>query len=296
MTPPRRPSTPADPAGYPGTIVRDGYKGYEHLTDALHAWCGAHGLRDLAGLYRFDPEGQLWARSMADLLIDANAQATAARGPEASLDDDQLARIRSWYRGAVAKGLADNAAKTSQIAADGRTLARRFRDHEDMILRFTTDLAVGFTSNQAERASAQSRCSSAPPAGPGAPWPDWPTSRSSAPTCPPPPNGVSTPSTPSPGSSRTGPGSRRPSHHPDQHAGRDRGRHPRHQRLTTAPPGIRGSTGMPGTTNISRPLKLRLNSYENAAVAAIGVADQRQGDTKRLGLLCRDVSDIRISY
>ncbi len=45
--------------GYAGTIVRDGYKGYEHLTDALHAWCGAHGLRDLAGLYRFDPGGQV---------------------------------------------------------------------------------------------------------------------------------------------------------------------------------------------------------------------------------------------
>ena len=37
------------------------------------------GLRDLAGLYHFDPDGQVWARSMADLLIDANAQATAAR-------------------------------------------------------------------------------------------------------------------------------------------------------------------------------------------------------------------------
>ena len=44
--------------GYAGTIVRDGYTGYEHLTDALHAWCGAHGLRDLAGLYRFDPDGR----------------------------------------------------------------------------------------------------------------------------------------------------------------------------------------------------------------------------------------------
>ena len=138
--------------GYAGTIVRDGYKGYEHLTDALHAWCGAHGLRDLAGLYRFDPDGQIWARSMADLLIDANAQAAAARAAgQARLTDEQLARIRSWYRGAVAKGLADNAGKTSQIAVDGRTLARRFRDHEDMILRFATDLAVGFTSNQAER-------------------------------------------------------------------------------------------------------------------------------------------------
>lgn len=76
------------------------------------------------------------------LLIDANTQATAARAAgQATLGDAQLARIRSWYRGAVAKGLADNAGKTTQIARDALTLARRFRDHEDMILRFTTDLA-----------------------------------------------------------------------------------------------------------------------------------------------------------
>ena len=137
--------------GYAGTIVRDGYKGYEHLTSALHAWCGAHGLRDLAGLYRFDPDGQVWARSMADLLIDANAAATAARSAgQASLSYAILARIRSWYRGAVAKGIADNQHRRTQIGKDGLRLARRFRDHEDMILRFAVDLAVGFTSNQAE--------------------------------------------------------------------------------------------------------------------------------------------------
>ena len=138
--------------GYAGTIVRDGYRGYEHLTDALHAWCGAHGLRDLTGLYRFDPQGQVWARSMADLLIDANARATAARSAgRASLSDAGLTGIRSWYRGAVAKGIAENQHKRTQIAKDGLRLARRFRDHEDMILRFATDLTVGFTSNQAER-------------------------------------------------------------------------------------------------------------------------------------------------
>ena len=38
------------------------------------------------------------------------------------------------------------------MAKDGLRLARRFRDHEDMILRFATDLAVGFTSNQADYA------------------------------------------------------------------------------------------------------------------------------------------------
>ncbi len=138
--------------GYAGTIVRDGYAGYQHLTDALHAWCGAHGLRDLAGLYRFDPGGQVWARSMADLLLDANARATAARAAgQASLPEDRLAEIIAWYRGAVAKGITDNSGRRSKIGKDGLRLARRFRDHQDMILRFATDLTVGFTSNQAER-------------------------------------------------------------------------------------------------------------------------------------------------
>ena len=110
------------------------------------------GFRDPAGLHRFDPDGQLWARAMADTLIDANAAATAARAAgQARLDDTQLAAIRARYRGAVAKGITDNQRKRTEIGKDGLRLARRFRDHEDMILRFTTDLAVGFTSNQAER-------------------------------------------------------------------------------------------------------------------------------------------------
>jgi transposase len=138
--------------GYTGTIVRDGYPGYDHLPGAVHAWCGAHGQRDLKGLYGFGPEGQVWARSMADLLIWANKQATAARAAsQARLDDGQLAQIRSWYRGAVAKGITDNQGKRSKTGRDGLRLARRFRDHQDMILRFATDLTAGFTSNQAER-------------------------------------------------------------------------------------------------------------------------------------------------
>jgi transposase len=135
-----------------GFIVRDGYAGYRHLTGALHAWCGAHNLRDLRDLYIFDPDGQLWARSMADLLIPANAAATAARAAgQPRLSDQQLAQITAWYRGAVSKGITDNRGKRRKTARDGLRLARRFRDHQDMILRFATDLAVGFTSNQAER-------------------------------------------------------------------------------------------------------------------------------------------------
>ena len=57
---------------------------------------------------------------MADLLIDANAQATAARAAgQASLNDAGLARIRCWYRGAVAKGIADNQAKPPRSPRTG---------------------------------------------------------------------------------------------------------------------------------------------------------------------------------
>lgn len=138
--------------GYTGTIVRDGYAGYDHLTDALHAWCGAHALRDLNGVHQASPDKQGWARDMAEVLLDANAAATAARAAgQTRLAADDQQRIRARYRSAVTAGLDASRNHRTGPGRDALTLATRFGSHEDMILRFTTDLAVGFTSNQAER-------------------------------------------------------------------------------------------------------------------------------------------------
>jgi transposase len=138
--------------GYTGTIVRDGYAGYIHLIDAHHAWCGAHLLRDLAAFGRADPEGQFWAAAMADALTDAHHRAGAARAAgHDSIDPEVVAGIRRRYRGAFYAGISDNTARAGPLARDALTLARRFRDHEDMILRFVVDLAVPFTNNQSER-------------------------------------------------------------------------------------------------------------------------------------------------
>jgi transposase len=139
-------------SGYTGVLVRDGYGGYSHLTDALHAWCGAHSLRDLRDLYTADPAGQAWAQEMARVLTWANTAAAAARhAGKPQLARRQLTKIRDWYDAAVNNGIHDNTARTSQLARDGLRLARRFAASQDMILRFTTDLAIGFTNNQAER-------------------------------------------------------------------------------------------------------------------------------------------------
>ena len=138
--------------GHPGTIVRDGYAGYTHLTDALHAWCGAHLLRDLAAFHRADPDRQVWAAAMADLLLDAHHHAQAARASGAEhLDEHVLTDLRRRYLGAYTAGIRDNHNRAGPLARDAAVLARRFRDHQDMILRFMVDLAVPFTNNQAER-------------------------------------------------------------------------------------------------------------------------------------------------
>jgi transposase len=138
--------------GYTGTIVRDGYAGYVHLIDAHHAWCGAHLLQDLAAFHRVDPKGQFWAAAMADTLTDAHQHAQAARAAgNDHLTPNVLADIRRRYHGATAAGISDNTARAGPLAADALTLARRFRNHEDMILRFMVDLGVPFTNNQSER-------------------------------------------------------------------------------------------------------------------------------------------------
>lgn len=138
--------------GHTGTIVRDGYAGYTHLIGAHHPWCGAHLLRDLHALHTADPENQLWAAAMADTLTQSHHHAITARAAgQDTIDDVVLARIRNHYRGASAAGITDNATRAGPAAADALRLARRFREHETMILRFLVDLTVPFTNNQAER-------------------------------------------------------------------------------------------------------------------------------------------------
>jgi transposase len=137
---------------FTGVLVRDGYPGYEHLTQAIHAWCGAHLLRDLRSISDADPQGQLWALAMADTLLEAHHAARTARAQGADqLEKSVLARIRNHYRGALARGEDDNQGQRGSLATDARTLIHRFRRFEDMILRFTTDLSVPFTNNEAER-------------------------------------------------------------------------------------------------------------------------------------------------
>jgi len=139
--------------GYEGVIVRDGYAGYGHLTSALHAWCAVRLLRDLKGLYDFEPARQEWASRMASLLIGARDAAASARAAgQPALDTAILDDLVTRYRALATAGLAANLCRRTATAKDARRLARRLPGSEDMILRFATrpDPDI-FSSNEAER-------------------------------------------------------------------------------------------------------------------------------------------------
>lgn len=138
--------------GFTGTLVRDGYAAYRHLTDADHAWCGAHLIRDLRGVHESDPAGQQWAEVMAGTLLMAKkmTEQAVAAGRD-TLSTDEISHIRACYAGAVAYGRQQNPPDNGGKLPRAGTLVERFVTHRDMILWFTVDLAVPFTNNQAER-------------------------------------------------------------------------------------------------------------------------------------------------
>jgi len=138
-------------ATFTGVLVRDGYAGYDHLP-ALHAWCGAHLLRDLRAISDADPSGQLWATARADTLTGGHhAAAKARQAGQDRLDEATMATLMNHYLGALALGRTNNLGDHSELARSARTLIRRFHRYQDRILRFTTDLAIPRANNQAER-------------------------------------------------------------------------------------------------------------------------------------------------
>jgi transposase len=138
--------------GFTGTLVRDGYAAYRHLTDADHAWCGAHLIRDLRGVHESDPAAQQWAEVMAGTLLMAKKMTEqAVTAGRDALSADEISHIRACYAGALAYGRQQNPPERDGKLSRAGTLVERFAAHRDMILRFTVELAVPFTNNQAER-------------------------------------------------------------------------------------------------------------------------------------------------
>lgn len=145
---------------YTGTLVSDRWRPYWTYANLDHQICCAHLLRDLEAVAEVATQTG-WAERMRVLLCDANRRTEAALAAgDHELSRNQRSRIRTRYRHIVADALAVNTdpigyngqpRKRDTLERASHNLAVALRDHEDEILRFTTDLRVPFTNNQAER-------------------------------------------------------------------------------------------------------------------------------------------------
>ncbi len=136
-------------------IVHDRYTAYdsEQLGALAHQLCLQHTLRDLACAIELYPE-QAWPAQAADSLRELIHRANQARRRGETHLAPALARIGvRGLRHAVTLGLrhTKDLDDTRSGARKVRLLLEALREREADFLRFTTDLRIPPTSNQAER-------------------------------------------------------------------------------------------------------------------------------------------------
>jgi transposase len=136
---------------YRGTLVHDSLTLYDAYTQARHALCGAHLVRELTAAAETFPE-RIWPEQAIRVLHQLNTAAHHARDqglpqiPPEILDP----LIRS-FRHAVIVGLTEHPRRPGPRQPPTRNLLQRLGARVDQVLLFARDLTVPFTNNQAER-------------------------------------------------------------------------------------------------------------------------------------------------
>lgn len=136
-----------------GTAIHDGWKPYRSY-DVLHQLCNAHHVRELEAVAVVWNQG--WADEMIGVLVEAKEAVDAARKAGADhLSDTVLHSIRTRYGQLIQKGWAANpepaVGKRSGYEKKAFNLLTRLDTQRHDVLGFSTDFAVSWDNNQAER-------------------------------------------------------------------------------------------------------------------------------------------------
>lgn len=140
--------------GFTGVAVHDGWKPYRAYTEAVHALCAGHHLRELLGAQE---AGQAWASGMSALLLDAHDAVDEAKTTGlAALTEAALAELHVSYRSVIAAGYGENPGLAEGAAqrikrTKAQNLLLRLDEREDEALRFAHDFRVPFTNNLCEQ-------------------------------------------------------------------------------------------------------------------------------------------------
>ena len=132
-------------------VVHDRYQNYDAFPGLLHQLCCQHLLRDLADAAETYPDAH-WpvqiSQALQGLIHAANQ--TRAQGLAAVPDAVAQPLIKAFRHGVIL-GLGQVKKASGRKQEPFRQLLQCLRDRQDDVLRFTTDLRIPATSNQAER-------------------------------------------------------------------------------------------------------------------------------------------------
>jgi len=131
-------------------VVRDRYQNYDAIPGLIHQLCTAHLLRDLADAAETYPDAH-WPVQITQALQGLIHAASQARAQGlAAIPGDVLAPLERAFRHGVLLGLKEVRKVPGRKQQPFRELLQCLRDRQDDVLRFTTDLRIPPTSNQAE--------------------------------------------------------------------------------------------------------------------------------------------------
>lgn len=137
---------------FTGTAVHDAWAPYDTYTDATHALCNAHALREL--IYVIDTA----SRAVADLAAQGAEAMVAikdlvddARAHNTQPDPEQMAEQRHLLRSAFVLGKNATAGRATKLERKYHSLFTRLIDRWADYQRYTTDPAVSFDNNPAEQ-------------------------------------------------------------------------------------------------------------------------------------------------
>ena len=141
--------------GFRGVAVHDGWAPYRTFTEALHALCNAHHLRELQGA---EEDGHAWASGMSCLLLDTKELVDRAHAQGLDrLTKRALSQLHASYRAVIKLGYEQNpeldphAAGRRPKRTKSQNLLLRLDEREQQTLRFAHDFRVPFDNNLVER-------------------------------------------------------------------------------------------------------------------------------------------------
>jgi transposase len=139
----------------PQVAIHDGWMPYfkPAYSNADHALCNAHHLRELDGWAQADPQHHIWATTLADLLREGHTLVNHAKTNNLGrLPPDTLADLHHRWAQAIDDAYTANPPPPDTRARGPiRALIDRMRGCATEIWRFTHDFTVPFDNNQAER-------------------------------------------------------------------------------------------------------------------------------------------------